>query len=115
MGSGPSCEHFAQSLASCLRFMGCSRHVPEGPTPCTTFHLEFAARVMRMEESSDIDHGQMFRLNPVGALILESLGKGCPAAEIAQEIARQPGSKGSRQRNARPNLYLDCNLDGAPK
>jgi hypothetical protein len=37
----------------------------------------------------DIDHGQMFRLNPVGALILESLGKGCAEAEIAQEIARQ--------------------------
>jgi hypothetical protein len=37
----------------------------------------------------DIDHGQMFRLNPVGALILESLGKGRPEAEIAQEIVRQ--------------------------
>lgn len=37
----------------------------------------------------DIDHGQMFRLNPVGALILESLGKGCVEAEIAQEIACQ--------------------------
>lgn len=37
----------------------------------------------------DIDHGQMFRLNPVGALILEFLGKGCAEAEIAQEIARQ--------------------------
>jgi Coenzyme PQQ synthesis protein D (PqqD) len=37
----------------------------------------------------DIDHGQMFRLNPVGALILESLGKGCAETEIAQEISRQ--------------------------
>ena len=37
----------------------------------------------------DIDHGQMFRLNPVAALILESLGKGCAESEIAQEIARQ--------------------------
>ena len=37
----------------------------------------------------DIDHGQMFRLNPVGALILESLGKGCTEAEIAKEISRQ--------------------------
>jgi PqqD family protein of HPr-rel-A system len=37
----------------------------------------------------DIRHGQMFRLNPVGALIMESLGKGCAVAEIAQEIARQ--------------------------
>jgi hypothetical protein len=37
----------------------------------------------------DLDHGQMFRLNPVAALILESLGKGCTQSEIAQEIARQ--------------------------
>ena len=37
----------------------------------------------------DIDHGQMFRLNPVGALILESLGKGCAETEIAQKIGRQ--------------------------
>jgi hypothetical protein len=37
----------------------------------------------------DIDHGQMFRLNPVGALILESLGKGCAETEIAKEISRQ--------------------------
>ena len=37
----------------------------------------------------DIDHGQMFRLNPVGALILHLLGNGCAEAEIAQEIALQ--------------------------
>jgi len=37
----------------------------------------------------DIDHGVMFRLNPVGALILECLGKGCAEHEIAQEIAGQ--------------------------
>ena len=37
----------------------------------------------------DIDHGQMFRLNPVGALILESLGKGCAEKEIAKEISRE--------------------------
>jgi len=37
----------------------------------------------------DIDRGLMFRLNPVGALILESIGKGCSEIEIAQEIARQ--------------------------
>jgi Coenzyme PQQ synthesis protein D (PqqD) len=37
----------------------------------------------------DIDHGQMFRLNPVGALILHLLGNGYAEAEIAQEIARQ--------------------------
>ena len=37
----------------------------------------------------DIEHGQMFRLNPVGALILESLGKGCTETEIAKKISRQ--------------------------
>lgn len=37
----------------------------------------------------DIDRGQMFRLNPVGALILDFLGKGRSEAEIAQEVADQ--------------------------
>lgn len=37
----------------------------------------------------DIDHGQMFRLNPVGALILESLAKGSTETETAKEISRQ--------------------------
>jgi hypothetical protein len=37
----------------------------------------------------DVDHGQMFRLNPVAALILESLGKGSAETEIAKEISRQ--------------------------
>ena len=37
----------------------------------------------------DIDHGQMFRLNPVGALILELLRKRLPETEIAKDIARQ--------------------------
>jgi len=37
----------------------------------------------------DIHHGQMFRLNPVGALILDSIGKGCTETEIAKEISRQ--------------------------
>ena len=37
----------------------------------------------------DIDQGQMFRLNPVGALILESLGRGCAEIEIAREISRR--------------------------
>ena len=37
----------------------------------------------------DIDRGQMFRLNPLGALILESLGRGCAEIEIAREISRQ--------------------------
>jgi hypothetical protein len=33
----------------------------------------------------------MFRLNPVGASILESLGQGCAEAEIALAIAAQYG------------------------
>ena len=37
----------------------------------------------------DIDHGQMFRLNPVGALILELLRKGLLETEIAKDIAHQ--------------------------
>jgi hypothetical protein len=37
----------------------------------------------------DIQSGNLFRLNPVGALILESLAKGCSEAEIAITIARQ--------------------------
>jgi PqqD family protein of HPr-rel-A system len=37
----------------------------------------------------DVDHGQIFRLNPVGALILEFLGQGHSETEIAQKIARQ--------------------------
>jgi len=37
----------------------------------------------------DINRGQMFRLNPVGALILESLAKRSGETEIAKEIAQQ--------------------------
>jgi Coenzyme PQQ synthesis protein D (PqqD) len=56
------------------------------------FDISAGVRSTRSEDGAivlDIDHGQMFRLNPVGALILESLGKGCAETEIAQEIARQ--------------------------
>jgi hypothetical protein len=56
------------------------------------YDISAGVRSTRNEDGGivlDIDHGQMFRLNPVGALILESLGKGCAEAEIAQEIARQ--------------------------
>ena len=90
MGSGPSCEHFVQSLASCLRLMGYSRHVP-GRTHAL-YDISAGVRSTRNEDGGivlDIDHGQMFRLNPVGALILESIRKGCAEAEIAQEIAGQ--------------------------
>jgi coenzyme PQQ synthesis protein D (PqqD) len=34
----------------------------------------------------DIDHGKMFRLNPVGSAILESIGKGYAEAEIVTDI-----------------------------
>lgn len=54
--------------------------------------LSAGVRSTRNEDGGivlDIDHGQMFRLNPVGALILESLSKGCTETEIAKEISRQ--------------------------
>jgi Coenzyme PQQ synthesis protein D (PqqD) len=56
------------------------------------YDISAGVRSTRSEDGAivlDIDHGQMFRLNPVGALILESLGKGCAEAEIAREIACQ--------------------------
>ena len=56
------------------------------------YDISAGVRSTRSEDGAivlDIDHGQMFRLNPVGALILESLGKGRAEGEIAQEIARQ--------------------------
>jgi hypothetical protein len=34
----------------------------------------------------DIDRGQMFRLNLVGALILESVGSGCAETEIVADV-----------------------------
>ena len=37
----------------------------------------------------DIAQGQIFRLNPVGALIMARLQEGHVEVEIAQEIARQ--------------------------
>jgi hypothetical protein len=37
----------------------------------------------------DIDHGQMFRLNPVAAFILESLSKGYSELAIAEQILRR--------------------------
>ena len=56
------------------------------------YDISAGVRSTRSEDGAivlDIDHGQMFRLNPAGALILESLGKGCAEPEIAQEIARR--------------------------
>ena len=56
------------------------------------YDISAGVRSTRNEDGGivlDIDHGQMFRLNPVGALILASLGEGCAEAEIAQKIARQ--------------------------
>jgi PqqD family protein of HPr-rel-A system len=56
------------------------------------YDISAGVRSTRSEDGAivlDIDHGQMFRLNPLGALILESLGKGCAETEIAHQIARQ--------------------------
>ena len=56
------------------------------------YDISAGVRSTRNEDGGivlDIDHGQMFRLNSVGALILESLGKGCTEKEIAKEISRE--------------------------
>ena len=56
------------------------------------YEIAAGVRSTRNEDGGivlDIDHGQMFRLNPVGALILESLGQGCAETEIAKEISRE--------------------------
>jgi hypothetical protein len=55
----------------------------------------------------------MFRLNPVGALILELLGKGRPETEIAKEVSRRYSIS---EENATADLreflksLRDCNL-----
>jgi hypothetical protein len=56
------------------------------------YEVSTGVRSTRNEDGGivlDIDHGQMFHLNPVGALILESLAKGSGETEIAKEISRQ--------------------------
>jgi hypothetical protein len=56
------------------------------------YALSAGVRSTRNEDGGivlDIDRGQMFRLNPVAALILESLGKGCAETEIVKEISHQ--------------------------
>ena len=58
----------------------------------TLYAVSAGVRSTRNEDGGivlDIHHGQMFRLNPVGALILDSIGKGCTETEIAKEISRQ--------------------------
>src|SRR6266436_7233744 len=37
----------------------------------------------------DIHHGQMFTLNLVGSKILEMLERGCPEAQMVEEISRK--------------------------
>jgi hypothetical protein len=54
------------------------------------YEVSTGVRSTRNEDGGivlDIDHGQMFRLNPVGALILESLGKGFSETEIVADVA----------------------------
>ncbi len=58
------------------------------------YQVSAGVRSTRNEDGGivlDIDHGQMFRLNPVGALTLDLLGNGRPETEIAKEIAHQYG------------------------
>lgn len=55
------------------------------------YEVSAGVRSTRNEDGGivlDIDRGQMFRLNPVGALILESLAKGSAETEIAKEVSR---------------------------
>jgi hypothetical protein len=56
------------------------------------YAVSAGVRATRNEDGGivlDIDRGQMFRLNPVGALILESIRRGCAEPEIAKDISRQ--------------------------
>ena len=56
------------------------------------YEVSSGVRSTRSEDGGivlDIDHGQMFRLNLVGALILESLAKGSGEAEIARGLVLQ--------------------------
>src|SRR5580698_10862813 len=69
-------------------------HAPQSKGTRALYTLSAAVRSTRNEDGGivlDIDRGQMFRLNPVGALILESVGKGYPETEIAKEVSRQYG------------------------
>ena len=90
MGSGLCCEHFPSIASRPCRGTFLST-LPTGRTHAL-YAVSAGVRSTRNEDGGivlDIDHGQMFRLNPVGALILESIGKGCAETEIAKEISRQ--------------------------
>jgi hypothetical protein len=56
------------------------------------YEVSSGVRSTRNEDGGivlDVDHGQMFRLNPVGALILELLATGSTEAEIVEQISRK--------------------------
>jgi hypothetical protein len=56
------------------------------------YQVSAGVRSCRNEDGGivlDIAQGQMFRLNPVGAQILEFLSNGLVEADIAREIARK--------------------------
>ena len=94
MRLGLSCEHFARSVASHARPVTHSPARPQSEGSHAVYEVSAGVRSTRNEDGGivlDIDHGQMFRLNPVGALILDFLGKGRSEAEIAQEVAGQYG------------------------
>jgi hypothetical protein len=58
------------------------------------YQVSAGVRSTRNEDGGtvlDIANGQMFRLNPVGAMILELLGKGRQETEISKEITDQYG------------------------
>jgi hypothetical protein len=67
-------------------------NTPSNGKAQTLYAISAGVRSTRSEDGGivlDVQHGQIFRLNPVGAVILELLGEGCAQTEIATQIARQ--------------------------
>lgn len=68
------------------------QYVPKPEGTHALYEVSAGVRSTRNEDGGivlDIDQGQIFRLNPVAALILELLRKGLPETEIAKDIAHQ--------------------------
>jgi hypothetical protein len=71
--------------------MSKSQHIRNIGRTSAVYEVSSGVRSTRNEDGGivlDIDHGQMFRLNPVGALILELLAKEQSEAEIVEQISR---------------------------
>ena len=91
MGSGPSCEHFAQSLASHLRPWHISTMLSANKS-WASYRVSAGVRIIRSETGGvvlDMDRGKVFRLNRVGALIFERLGERHDENQISKELSQQ--------------------------